>query len=211
MEMFTESTAMKERFRLSANRLLNNCFLLKHKDETRDDYYFVTQHQIHFIEYFDLLGYTLIFNENQGVVALTSGNSTGRLRFKLIETMGLLIIRLLYLEKREELCLSDEVVITVDDIHTKYNMLEIKGKPSIDKTTFRELIKLFKNYNLLTNMDSDLSLSDTRIKVYASILFGIPSDNIKQIHTQVSEKLGTYTKRGKVDEIDDDIDDEEIM
>ena len=102
MEILKESVIQKDKFKLAANKLLNNCFIIKKKDDTRNDYIFIIQNKDLFNEYFDLLGYRIEINEMHGVVALTSQQGTGRLRLKKIESILLLILRLLYIEKRKE-------------------------------------------------------------------------------------------------------------
>ena len=57
MEIFNESIVQKEKFRNAANKLLNNCFIVKRKEDTRNDYIFILQYRTYFEEYFDLLGY----------------------------------------------------------------------------------------------------------------------------------------------------------
>ena len=197
MEIFKESTTQKEKFRISANKLLNNCFIVKKKEDTRNDYIFIVQNKEHFIEYFDLLGYKIEINENQGVVALTSINGTGRLKLKKIESIILLILRLLYIEKRKELSLNDEVVILVDEIHQKYNMLKIDAKPTLDKTMLKATISLFKKYNIVVNIDSDFLMSDARIRIYPSVLFAVTNDNITSMYDNINDKLSKYIKGGE--------------
>ena len=40
-EILNESVAQKEKFRIAANKLLNHCFLLKKREDTKKDYFFV--------------------------------------------------------------------------------------------------------------------------------------------------------------------------
>jgi len=159
MEILKESVVQKEKFRIAANKLLNNCFIIKKKEDTRNDYIFIVQNKELFIEYFDLLGYKIEINEMQGVVALINVGGTGRLRLRKIESIILLILRLLYIEKRKELSLNEEVVVLSDEIHEKYNMLKIEAKANLDKTIFRDTIRLFKRYNIISNLDSDITMS----------------------------------------------------
>ena len=44
-EIEKESVAQKEKFRIAANKLLNQCFLLKKKEDTKKDYIFVKQNK----------------------------------------------------------------------------------------------------------------------------------------------------------------------
>lgn len=203
MDVFTESQVQKEKFRAAANKLLNSCFIIKKKEDTRNDYIFILQNKELFIEYFDLLGYKIDINENQGVVALTNINGTGRLRLKKIESIILLILRLLYLEKRKELSLTDDVVILTDELHQKYNMLKIEAKANLDKTSLRETIRLFKRYNIVKVIDRDVTLSDARIKIYPSVLFAIPNDNLNSIYDAINVKLNQYAMGGESNDDED--------
>ena len=197
MEILKESLIQKEKFKIVANKLLNNCFIIKKKEDTRNDYIFIIQNKDLFNEYFDLLGYRLELNEMQGVVALTSQQGTGRLRLKKIESILLLILRLLYIEKRKELSLNEEVVVLTDEIHQKYHMLKLEAKANLDKTTLRDTIRLFKKYNIVSNIDSDVTLSDARIRIYPSVLFAVPNDNLSSLYEAIIEKLKKYMKGGE--------------
>lgn len=197
MEIFKESVIQKEKFRITANKLLNKCFIIKKKEDTRSDYIFILQHKTIFDEYFDLLGYKIEINETHGVVALNNIEGTGRLGLKKIESIILLIIRLLYIEKRKELSLNDQVVILSDDIHEKYKMLKIEAKPNIDKAAFRGTISLLKRYNIISNIDTDIMRSDSRIIIYPSILFAVPNDNLTKMSEKVTERLSKYLEGGE--------------
>ncbi|ADL50602.1 hypothetical protein Clocel_0832 [Clostridium cellulovorans 743B] len=195
----------KDKFRVAANKLLNNCFIIKKKEDTRNDYIFIIQNKELFIEYFDLLGYKIEINDMQGVVALISTYGTGRLRFKKVESIILLILRLLYIEKCKELSLNEDVVVLVDEIHQKYNMLKIEAKLNLDKTILRDTIRLLKRYNIISNLDSDVTMSDARIKIYPSVLFAVSNDNLTVIYDAINDKLNKYMNG------EEQNDDEEVM
>lgn len=197
MDILKESLIQKEKFKVAANKLLNNCFIIKKKEDTRNDYIYIIQNKDLFNEYFDLLGYSVEINEMQGVVALTSQQGTGRLRLKKIESILLLILRLLYIEKRKELSLNEEVVVLTDEIHQKYNMLKLEAKANLDKTTLRDIVRLFKRYNIVSNIDSDITMSDARIRIYPSVLFAVPNDNLSSLYEAINEKLNKYMKGGE--------------
>jgi len=203
MEIFAESAVQQEKFRTAANKLLNACFIVKKKEETRNDYVFILQHRQLFNDYFSLLGYQVEINEGHGVVALVNVNGTGRLRLKKIESVLLLILRLLYLEKRKELSLVDDVIVLTDEIQQKYSMLKIGPKANLDKTTLRDVIRLFRRYNLIAPLDREVTLSDARIKIYPSILFAVPNDNLNSMYDTVNEKLNQYATGGESSDDED--------
>ena len=210
MEILKESSVQKDKFKIAANKLLNNCFILKKKDDTRNDYIFIVQNKELFIEYFELLGYTIEINEMHGVVALSNMYGTGRLRLKKIESVVLLILRLLYIERRKELSLNEDVVILADDIHQKYDMLKIESKLNIDKTMLRDAVRLFKRYNLIYNIDADVTKSNARIRIYPSILFAVTNENITQMYEAINDKLDKYINGGDSDNYEE-ANDEDIM
>ena len=193
-EILNESATQKEKFRTAANRLLNQCFLLKKKEDTRKDYIFVRQNINMFREYFDLLGYDIRLNEDQGVAALVNQFGTGRLSLNKTDSILLLILRLLYLEKRKELStFSEEVTVIMEEIREKYSMLRIKSKPNMDKGMEKRMISLFRKYNIITNLDSDVNSADTRIIIYPSVLMAMPVENINEYYEAAEKRLQTYT------------------
>ncbi|WP_422484762.1 DUF4194 domain-containing protein [Gudongella sp. DL1XJH-153] len=200
MDVFKESIAQRDKFRSAANKLLNHCFVLKKKEDTRNDYIFILQHREMFEEYFDLLGYELRINENSDVAGLVNYNGTGRYRLRKIETILLLILRLLYIEKKRELSTNDNIMVFSEDIHEKYQMLKIESKPNIDKTTFRDSIRLFKRFNIISNVDTDVTQSDSRIIIYPSVLFAVPGENINNMIEEISDRLNKYAGGGVDDE-----------
>lgn len=197
MDIFNESVTQKEKFRIAANKLLNQCFILKKKEETRNDYIFIRQNKAFFIQYFELLGYKLEINEHQEVIGLVNQFGTGRLQLTKYESILLLILRLLYIEKKRELSMNEETVVLMEEIHDKYNMLKIKAKPTLDKAIVKESMKLFKKYNLIKNIENDVTLSDTRIIIYPSITMCIGIEDINECYENTKNKLSNYVVGGE--------------
>ncbi len=190
----------KDEFSRIANKLLSICFLTKKKDENKKDYYFIQQHQTLFSEYFEFINWELEIDEGFGVIHLNNKQDTNRLNFKLNESIILLILRLLFQEKIQELSLSNQVVIRIEEVHNRYDALEIREK-KLDKTTIRNAIRLFKRFNLVEPLDSDYALGDTRLIIYPSILLAVKVDDIAKVY----DKLNSYKRRGDTDEeIDED-------
>ena len=205
-EILNESAAQKEKFRTAANRLLNQCFLLKKKEDTRKDYIFVRQNINMFREYFDLLGYDIRLNEDQGVAALVNRFGTGRLSLNKTDSILLLILRLLYLEKRKQLStFSEEVTVIMEEIREKYSMLRIKSKPNMDKGMEKRMVSLFRKYNIIFNLDSDVNSADTRIIIYPSVLMALPVENINEYYEAAEKRLQTYTGGKDNGETEEDI------
>lgn len=194
-----ESATQKEKFRLASNKLLNQCFLLRKREDTKKEYIFVRQNKELFFPFFDLLGYDLKINEDQGVIGIVNQFGTGRLSLSKYESIFLLILRILYVEKRKELgTFTEEVTVLMEEIREKYAMLRIKAKPMLDKGNEKHMVSLFRRYNLIRNLDSDVSQPDARIVVYPSVLMAVTVENINEYYAMTEQKLKEYAG-GSVD------------
>ena len=101
------------------------CFICKQNEDTKSDYYFIQRQKHVFLRYLDVLGYTLEINEEYGVIQLVNRENYNHVHLKLYDSIILLILRILYDEKKRELSLTD-VVINIGDIQEKYLSLKIR-------------------------------------------------------------------------------------
>ena len=192
-EEIMESTAQKEKFRTAANKLLNQCFLLRRREDTKKEYVYVRQNRELFVPFFDLLGYELRINEDQGVIGIVNQFGTGRLALGKYESIFLLILRILYVEKRKELgAFSEEATVLMEEIREKYAMLRIKAKLMLDKGMERQMISLLRRYNLIQSLDGDVSRPEARIVVYPSILMAVAVEDINDYYAMTEQKLQEY-------------------
>lgn len=176
----------KDEFARVCNRLLSNCFICKNNEATRKDYYFVTKYRKEFQEYLSVLGYRLEINEEYGVIQVTNPMNYNRYNMKLMESIIILILRILYDEKKRELSVSDEVIINMGDIHEKFINLKIRDK-IIDKTTMRNAISTMRRFQLIEVLDKNLSNEDSRIIIYDSILMAVRVEDIKLAYDRIDK------------------------
>ena len=191
MELF-EGMLQKDRdeFRRVCNKLMSICFICKQNEDTKSDYYFILRQKPVFLKYLDILGYTLEINEEYGVIQLLNRENFNHVHLKLNDSIILLILRILYDEKKRELSLTD-VVVNIGDIQEKYLSLKIREK-QIDKTTMSNALRLFRRYNLVALLDKDLTQEDSRIVIFDSILMAIRVEDIKK----VNDMIALYRKGG---------------
>lgn len=196
MELFGDMLQKdKDEFKRICNRLLSHCFLCKGNVANKSDYYFVLKYRSEFQEYLSILGFRLVINEENGVIQLTNPQNYNHLNLKLYESIILLILRILYDEKKRELSVSDEAIINLGDIQDKFLSLQLRDK-MIDKTTMRNALSLFRRFQLIETLDKDLSNEESRVLIYDSIMMAVRIEDIKQAY----EKLAVYGKRKKSDE-----------
>ena len=163
----------QDEFRRICNKLINVCFICRQNQATR----------------------RLEINEEYGVVQLTNALNTNRQNLKLYESVILLILRILFDEKKRELSVSDEVIVNLGDIQDKFLSLKIRDK-MIDKTTMGNALRLFRRYQLIELLDSDLKNEESRVLIYNSILMAVRVEDIKSVY----DKVDSYRKGKLKDE-----------
>lgn len=189
----------RDTFRRVCNRLLSSCFICKANEATKAEYYFILKYKGEFAKYLDVLGFRLEIDEDLGVVQLTSPSGYSRQSLKLYESILLLILRVLYDEKKRELSASGEVIVTLGDIQERFISLHIRDR-LIDRTTMRSALGLFRRFNLVEILDKDISDEASRIIIYDSILMALRMEDI----SEAFDKLLAYRKGGGDDEETDE-------
>lgn len=204
MEAVNIGNISKDKFRLCANRLLNECFILKNCEETKSCYYFILKEKETFLTYFDFLGYDIIINEEYGVICLNNSYGTGRLRLKMLESIILLILRIIYIEEQKKL--TDSVIVCIDEIYDRYYSLRQKH---IGKTDMRSVMSLLKRYHIIKNIDADMCSNDSRIQIYPSVILSVDSAELNRVYESTLEKLDIYVNGGEKDVSEEDFDETE--
>jgi len=193
------NTTEKNEFARIANKLLSITLLTKAKEDNKKDYYFILSHKQLFSEYFSYINWEVEINEDYGVIHLNNLSNINRLNLNLNESILLLLLRQIYQEKLKEISMAQNVLINIEELKVRYDSLKIRNR-QLDKTTLRNVIRLFKRFNIVEPLDSDYALGDTRLIIYPTILMVIKVDDIMKI----SEKLESYRLGGEEDEETDE-------
>ena len=197
----------KEKFRQVINRLLNECYILKNAKETAPEYRFIKENADIFEGMLDLLGYELIIRDDQGVITIYNPAGTGRVHLSKLESIVLLILRLLYIEKMKELSQVQEVIVTVEDIYEKYGMLKL---PRVRRDLMTNAFRTFKRVNIIQNLDRlDKGDMAARIQIYPSVLLAVTANSLEEVYKIAQDKLSEYITGGDSDESDGENTDED--
>lgn len=189
------NTTQKNEFSRIANKLLSISFLTKKKEDNKKDYYFIQNHKELFSIFFEFINWELEIDDEFGVIHLFNRDNINRMNIKLNDSIILLILRLLFHEKMQELNLSNNVIIRIAEIHERYKALNIRDK-TIDKTALKNALQLFKRYNIIDPIDGDYVLGDSRLIIYPTVLLAVKVDEINKVY----EKIDTFRKGGDEDE-----------
>lgn len=175
-----------------ANYLLNHCFIIGNLESTREKYYLLTNNEEEMQEIFRPLGYSIVINRNLRVAQLVNLHELGRVELRKYESILLLIFRLLYVEKRETLSVSEQLVlVTVEEIEDEYNKLNLPKK--LDRRMLEDALRTFKRYNLAIMIDR-LENTSARIQILPSVMLAIPEQAITKAYEKTKELLLQYEK-----------------
>lgn len=173
-----------------ANYLLNNCFIIGNIDGSREKYYYVINHEENFRNIFKPLGYTLVVHRNLRVIQLMNSHGWGKIALKKYESIILLILRLIYIQKRESLSLNeDRILASIEEIKNEYDKLNLPRK--LDKRLLEDSLVNIKKYNLANPVDK-LSDLEAKIQIYPSVMLAMSDQAITSAYEETSRFLAQY-------------------
>ncbi|MFI3115537.1 MAG: DUF4194 domain-containing protein [Clostridia bacterium] len=183
-----------ENFKIASNFLINNCFVLKSLEETRDSYLYILSNEKEFEDFFGKIGYSLLRDETNGVIGLTNENSQAKTRLKKIDSIIILILRLLYIEEKSKISVGKNVIILVDDLQEKFKILGIKNAPILTKTMLRDVFRILQRFNLVKKLDADITNPESKFIILPSILFAVSATNIEKTYEEIKLKIERYNE-----------------
>lgn len=193
------NTREREDFARIANRLLTATFIVKQQEGGRRDYYFVERNEAAFSGYLRLLQWDLIVDRAYGIVQAINKQGAGRLQLRLMESVLLLLLRLLYEECRKDLSLTDDVVCQVQEIHDKALTLRIRERGVVEKKHLQNAFALFRRHSLVELIDEDVTDPKCRFKLLPAILFAVRLEGLQEL----TDRLETYREGDEPAEVAD--------
>lgn len=182
-----------------ANYLLNHCYIMGEVEETREYYFYATNHLEEIKKLFIQLGYTLAFHPAPlKVIMLVNEYEGTQAKLSKYESIVLLICRLLYLQKREKLRTdANRVIATVEEIQTEYQKMNLPRK--LDRAALESVMRTLKNYNLARQLDR-LNDSAARIEIYPSVILALTDNVLRAGQEETEKELAKYRTGGEGDE-----------
>lgn len=171
----------KKDLRRVLNHLLTRSFLVKAKEETRRDFYFLERHQALVRQYLEVAGWGLRLDPAFGVAQALPPDASARLGLDLTQSLVLLILRLIYEEGRKRLNLTSDVVTTVQALQDKYLNLRLRTRP-LDRKALKDALNLLGRFELIVVMGGDPTDPSTPLRLLPSLLFAVKADSLAQLH-----------------------------
>lgn len=188
----------KQKMSAALNRLLTCNFLVRERD--RETYMFIRRHREAAQAFFRYLGWEFIVDERHEVIYVQGVDSGIRRSLSRDETLWMLILRLIYQEKREALSLSEFPVVTLYDIRVKFDTFRLHW---LNATTLDRLIRVCSRYHLLEALDTDYRSDDSRFRLFHSWIYLIDMDEVRTIIERI-ERYQTRKEADSLDEMDEE-------
>ena len=158
-----------ERFKAAVQILTSKTFIIRGLDKEREIYDFTIRNIALFEAWFSCMNAVLVRDESLGVIAYRGSGST-RLFFSKDEICAVLVLRLLYEDKRLEVTLTKFPAISVRDFQDKYNAMT--GE-EIKKTALIKVLTRLSSCKLISVESYDYSDPESIIQLYPSIAMSI--------------------------------------
>lgn len=189
----------RDEFARVLNRLLASTFIVRSQEDGRRDYYFAERHEQMLAGYLRLMQWDLVVDRTHGVAQVINQAGGTRLQLRLMESVLLLLLRLIYEEKRRQLNITDEIVCEVQEIHEKALSLRVREKAVVEKKHLAGAFSVFKRHSLIEVLGEEIHDPRCRIKLYPSLLFAVKLEGLLELH----DRLAAYGEGGEPDEGDD--------
>jgi len=191
-----ESTALSEKARREIprvmNRLLGQTFLYQEDEADKEDYYFVHRHRAVFTALLAVSGFTLLHDDYHRIFQVVSDFGDCRRRYKLDESLIILVLRKLYEEQSEQLSLAQDPVVTIGEIREEYRT--ITGKERVlGIGRYDAILRRLRRLGLIEQLDGrslDVHDSEARLRLRGSVKMILP--------VQTAEEMEAWLRRYRV-------------
>jgi len=158
------------------NRILGQVFLYQDKDEDKDDYYFIHRHRDACEAVLELAGYNLLHDDYHRIFQTVSEYSYCRARYKLDETLMIVVLRKLYEEHIERLSLAQDPVVTIGEVREEYRTITGKER-DLGITQYEYLLRRLRTRGLIDTLDGrtiDVHNAEARLRLRGSVRLILP-------------------------------------
>jgi len=158
-----------ERFRAALHILTSKTFIIRGIDKERELYDFTIRNIALFEAWFSCMDASLVRDESLGVIAFRGSGNT-RLYFSKDEICAVLVLRLIYEDKKLEVTLTKFPVVTVRDFQDKFNAMT--GE-EIKKTALINVLRRLSSCKLISVDSQDYADPEAIVQLYPSIPLSI--------------------------------------
>ncbi len=198
VEMILEATALPEKGRREVprvmNRLLGETFLYQDDEASKEDYYFVHRHRGIFAALLAASGFRLLHDDYHRIFQVVSDFSHCRQRYKLDESLIIVVLRKLYEEQVEQLSLAKDPVVTIGEVREEYRTITGKER-ALGIGQYEAILGRLRRLGLIEPLDGrslDVRDSEARLRLRGSVKMILP--------VQTAEEMEAWLRKYRVRE-----------
>ena len=179
------------------NRLLGQTFLYQDIETDKDDYYFVHRYRSLFEGLVGLAGFQLLHDDYHRIFQVVSDYSYCRARYRLDETLMIVVLRKLYEERAEHLSLANDPIVTIGEVREEFRTITGKER-ALGIIQYEILLRRLRSMGLVDTLDGrsiDVRDADARLRLRGSIRMILPVQSadeleawLRKYHTTVNEE-----------------------
>ncbi len=169
------------------NRLLGRTFLYQDQDGDKDDYYLIFRHRAVFTTLCAAAGFTLIHDDYHRIFQVTSEYGYCRQRYKLDESLMIVVLRKLYEEQAEHLSLAKDPVVTVGEIREEFRTITGKER-DLGIGQYDSIARRLRRLGLVDAVDGrtiNVRDSEARIRLRGSVKMILPVQTVEELEAWV--------------------------
>ena len=174
------------------NRLLGQTFLYQDVDSDKDDYYFVHRHRAVFEGLLELTGFNLLHDDYHRIFQVVSEYGYSRARFKLDESLMIVVLRKLYEEKIEHLSLANDPVVTIGEVREEYRTITGRER-DLGIVQYETLLRRLRSLGLVEIIDGrniDVRDGEARLRLRGSVRLIFPIKSADEMEAWLRKYRG---------------------
>jgi hypothetical protein len=191
-----ETAALPEKARREIprvmNRLLGQTFLYQDVEGDKDDYYLVHRHRPVIAALLAASGFRLLHDDYHRIFQVVSDFGYCRQRYKLDESLLIVVLRKLYEELAQQLNLAGDPVVSVGEIREEYRTITGKER-DLGIGQYETIMRDLRRLGLVEPLDGrslDVRDSEARLRLRGSVKMILP--------VQTAEDMEAWLRRYQV-------------
>ena len=198
VENILETTALPEKTRREIprvmNRLLGQTFLYQDVEGDKDDYYLVHRHRAVVAALLATSGLRLLHDDYHRIFQVVSDFGYCRQRYKLDESLMIVVLRKLYEELAQQLNLAGDPVVSVGEVREEYRTITGKER-DLGIGQYETIMRDLRRLGLVEPLDGrslNVRDSEARLRLRGSVKMVLP--------VQTAEEMEAWLRRYRVPE-----------
>jgi hypothetical protein len=169
------------------NRLLGRSFLYQGDEDDKEDYYLVQRHHDFFAALLAVVGFTLLHDDYHRIFQVVSDFGYCRQRYRLDESLMIVVLRKLYEDHAEKLSLAQDPVVTIGEVREEYRTITGRER-ALGVVQYETILRRLLNLGLVEVADGrtlDVRDSELRLRLHGSVKMILPVQTAEEMEAWV--------------------------